>query len=236
MDADRYPKEIVEQVMKRRGRFHAFKAFDPATTALLVVDMQVAFLREGSLFEIPAARQVVPTINRLARALRDAGGRVVWVVSTYGPKSEDRWSIMFDHIMGLDVGKAFLAGLTDGAEGHAIWPELDVEAGEPIVAKNRLGGFIGSRGRLDQVLRDLGIETVLIAGTVTNVCCESTAREAAMHDYKTVMLSDANGGRTDEEDLQTYSVFLRTFGDVMSTDDVLARLATREEPRSENAT
>jgi ureidoacrylate peracid hydrolase len=224
MEPDRYPKHIVEQVMNRRERFHAFDRFDPATTALLVVDMQVSFLQPGSLFEIPTARRVVPTINRLARALRQASGRVVWVISTYGPRSEDRWSTMFDYIMGPEVGQAFREGLSEGTEGHAIWPELEVEASEPIVAKNRIGGFIGSQGRLDKMLRELGIDTVLIAGTVTTVCCETTAREAAMHDYKTVMISDANGGRTEEEDLHTYSIFIRTLGDVMSADEVLARL------------
>lgn len=224
MEAERYPKEVVARVMLHRGRLHAFETLDPASTALLVVDMQVAFIRPGSQFEVPAARRVVPAINRLARGLRAAGGRVVWIVSTYGPRPADRWSLLFDHVMSPDVGQAFRAALSTGADGHAIWPELEVEPGDDVVGKNRFSGFAGSRGRLERLLRRRGIDTVLIAGTVTNVCCESTARDAAMLNFKTIMLSDANGGRSEAEDLVTYSVFLKAFGDVMSTEEVLAGL------------
>lgn len=224
MEESRYPKEVLERVYARRGRLHAFERLDPARTALLVVDLQVAFMEDGSATSLPAARDVVPTVNRLAEVVRRTGGHVVWVVSTYGPSESDRWSVIFDHVFGPEQGQRFRDGLTEGAPGHAIWPELDVGPDEPVVAKNRFSGFVGSNGRLERALRDLGVDTVLIAGTVTNVCCESTAREAAMLDFKTVMVSDANAGRSERDDIQCYSVFLGAFGDVMSADEVIAHL------------
>jgi ureidoacrylate peracid hydrolase len=175
---------------------------------------------------------VVPTINRLAHGVREAGGRVVWVISTYGPDAADYWPVLFEHVMGPDVAAAFRAGLTKGAEGHAIWCGLEVGPDEPIVDKNRFSGFIGSNGRLERLLRQGGIDTVLVTGTVTNVCCESTAREAAMLNFKTIMVSDGNGGRSTEEDLETYSVFLKAFGDVMTCDGVLERLARAPSPHA----
>ncbi len=91
-----------------------------------------------------------------------------------------------------------------------------------MVSKNRFGAFMGSQGRLETLLRDAGVDTVLITGTVTNMCCETTAREAAMLSFKTIMVSDGNAGRTDEEHNATLTAFLQGLGDVHTTDDVVA--------------
>lgn len=222
----RYPQALVDRILERRGRFRIYEHLEPRRTALLVVDLQVHFMQPGSPSEMPSAREVVPAVNRLAGALRARGGHVVWVISTYGPDPADRWPNLFDRVLGEEAGRSFREGLTRGSPGHALWPELDVRAGDPVIDKNRFGGFVGSAGRLEAVLRGLGVDTVLICGTVTNVCCETTAREAAAFNFKTVMIADANGGRSDEEDLQTYSVCIASYGDVMLTDEAIARLGS----------
>jgi ureidoacrylate peracid hydrolase len=224
MDKLEFPAHLVDRMMQRRGRLHTFETLNPKSTALLVVDLQVHFMAEGSTAEMPSARDVVPNVNRLSKALRERGGQVVWVVSTYGPDEDDRWPNLFDHVLGPQAAKDFREGLTAGVPGHAIWPELDFRDGDPVVDKNRFGGFIGSKGRLEQVLRGIGVDTLLVVGTVTNVCCESTAREAASYNFKTIMIADANGGRSDQEDMETYSVFIAAYGDVMMTDDAIALL------------
>ena len=223
MEPARIPQRVIDRVVRRRGRLHAYESLDAARTALLVVDLQVHFMREGSPSEIPHARAIVPTVNRLAGALRARGGHVVWVVSTYGPEEDRNWTNL-DTILGEEAAAIFRAGLIEGADGHAIWPSLDVGDADPVVHKNRFGGFIGSQGRLERVLHDLGVDTVLVVGTVTNVCCETTAREAAAYDFKTIMISDANGGRSAEEDAWTYAVCLASYGDVMTADEVEERL------------
>jgi ureidoacrylate peracid hydrolase len=215
------PEEVRERIGRWRGRIHPFEKIDAARTALLVVDMQVAFLAPGAAGEVAAAREIVPNINRLAAALRNAGGHVVWLISTYGPASEDRWSVLFDHIFSREHGERFRAALTEGAPGHAIWPELDRQVHEAVVKKNRFGGFSGSRGELEALLRAKGVDTVIVTGAVTNVCCETTAREAVMADFKTIMVSDGNAGRSPENDQRTYAAFLQAFGDVLTTDQVL---------------
>jgi len=78
------------------------------------------------------------------------------------------------------------------------------------------------------VLRAHGIEILLIAGTKTNVCCESTARDASMMEYRVAMLSDANATLTDEEHAAALNGFQVSFGDVMTVDEALARLAPAE--------
>ncbi len=223
MEPPQIPQRVIDRVLRRRGRLHVYESLDAASTALLVVDLQVHFMREGSPSEMPSARTIVPTVNRLAGALRARGGHVVWVVSTYGPDAERNWANL-DVVLGEEAAAVFRGGLSEGAAGHAIWPDLDVRESDPLVHKNRFGGFIGSQGQLAQVLRDRGVDTVLVVGTVTNVCCETTAREAAAYDFRTVMISDANAGRSAEEDAWTYAVCFATYGDVLTADEAIERL------------
>ncbi|HUI18623.1 MAG TPA: isochorismatase family cysteine hydrolase [Alphaproteobacteria bacterium] len=220
-----WPAGLVERITERRGRLHCYDRLEPARTALLVVDMQTAFLKPEWPTSLAAAREIVPTVNRLAKAVRAAGGQVIWIVSTYGPKEDDRWRILFEHVMGPKAGAFFREVLSEGHEGHAIWPHLEVCREDATVAKNRFSAFCGSAGRLERLLKERGIDTLLVAGTVTNVCCESTAREAAFRDFKTIMVSDANAGRSETDNLVTFSTFIRAFGDVMSSAEVMARLA-----------
>ena len=83
--------------------------------------------------------------------------------------------------------------------------------------------FIAGSSDLEELLRGHGIDTVLIAGVATNICCESTARDAMMLDFRTVMIEDANVARTDEDHIAGLRTFAQTFGAVMSTDDVISR-------------
>jgi len=222
-----YPQSAIDFIMRRRGKLHIYEKLTPARTALLVVDMQNAFVAEGAAIETPIAREIVPTINRLTAAARSSGALVVWIVSTYGPKPEDYWPTFFNHVMGTEAATRFRGALIDGEPSHDIYPALERDENDPIVAKNRFGAFMGSNGKLETLLRDADIDTVLVAGTVTNMCCETTAREAAMLSLKTIMVSDANAGRTDDEHNATMAAFLQGMGDVHTTDDLVAMLGDR---------
>lgn len=230
MQLAQYPQDLIDRVLWQRGRHHAFPTLNAAATALLVVDMQNAFVSPQSPFACPRSRAVVPVINELAHGVRDSGGHIVWIKSTYGPHPSNDWPVFFDHILGPEVSRQFRASLMSDAEGHALWPDMHYVPEDSILEKNRFSAFIGSRGRLESLLRERGLDTVLVAGTVTNVCCESTAREAAMLNFKTIMVSDANAGRSDAEDLQTFATVLRVFGDVTSSREVMERLARRPCP------
>ncbi len=225
-----YSQTAIDFIMRRRGKLHIYEELDPARTALLVVDMQNAFVAEGAAIETPSAREIVPNINRLAAASRASGAMVVWIISTYGPRPEDYWGTLFDFVMSPESAERFRGALTEGKDSHQIYPALDHDPTEPVVTKNRFGAFMGSQGRLEATLRDAGIDTVLITGTVTNMCCETTAREAAMLSLKTIMVSDSNAGRTDAEHNATLSAFLQGMGDVHTTDDVIAMLERPNSP------
>ncbi|MEP7205608.1 MAG: isochorismatase family cysteine hydrolase [Casimicrobiaceae bacterium] len=226
-----FPADLVGEITARRGALHCFDRIDPGSTALIVVDMQTGFLQEGWPTALAGARAIVPTINRLAGTVRDTGGEVIWVAWALEP-SAPRWDVFFDHVMGPEASKQFRTLFAPGHEGQALWPGLDYRAGETIVGKRNFSGFSGSHGALERHLRARGLDTVLIAGTVTAVCCESTAREAAFANFKTIMVADANAGRSDAENLLTFSTFIRVFGDVMTAAEITARLEGSPAKRS----
>ena len=216
------PAHVIDRIVSRRGRLHGFENVDPAKTALVVVDMQNVFCAQGAAVEVPTAREIVPNINRLARATRAAGGLVVWVQMTI-PRHED-WALVLDNLVTPEVGAATLAGIKPGSEGHALWPKMEPAQGDLYVAKNRFSAFLPSSSNIAELLRGRGIEYVVITGTLTNVCCESSARDAAMMDFKTFMVSDANAAITDEAHVATLTSFISSFGDVRATDEMIGML------------
>jgi ureidoacrylate peracid hydrolase len=224
------PKSVVDRVIERRGRAHVYDDLDPARTALLVVDMQNAFMLPGVAHSLcPMAQEIVPNINRLARAVRAAGGTVFWIKTTFTEEALRSWSTYFEMARPERVAKRIEA-LTADSLGHRLWSGLDVQPRDPIVEKNRFSAFIQGSSGLATALRERGLDTVLVTGTVTNVCCESTARDAMMLNFKTVMVTDANAAATDEDHAASLTAFYLTFGDIMSTDmliSCLERNATR---------
>jgi ureidoacrylate peracid hydrolase len=96
--------------------------------------------------------------------------------------------------------------------------------GDMRVKKIKYSAFMPGSSDIDVQLKARGIDTVLITGTATNVCCESTARNAMMLDYKVIMLSDGNATLTEEEHVGALNTFMMFFGDVMSTDEAITRV------------
>jgi ureidoacrylate peracid hydrolase len=224
------PKWLIERVIARRGRRHAFDNMVGPRTALLVVDMQNAFLMEGVGHNVVApARDIVPNINRLAAALRSNGGTVVWIQATASDEAVAEWSVFHSEMMTPEVRDRRIKSTWRGSLGHKLWSELDVRAGDPIVEKTRYSAFIQGSSDLEPMLRGRGIDTVLVTGTVTGVCCESTARDAMMRNFRTVMIADANASRTDAEHNAALVAFYHTFGDVMMTDEAIDYLAANTE-------
>jgi ureidoacrylate peracid hydrolase len=217
-------QQAIDISMRRRGRVQPFVAIEPRKTALLVVDMQTGFLAPGAVAEIPAAREIVPNINRLASALRRADGTVVWIVSTYGPGAEKDWPTFFNLIMTGESSDRFRLAFQEGRPEHTLWRELERHAEDLLVSKNRLTPFADASRKLETMLLSRDIDMALIVGTVTNVCCECTARDAAMRNFKTIMISDANASRNDMEHNATLSIFLQAFGGVISTDEAIAMI------------
>jgi ureidoacrylate peracid hydrolase len=218
------PQSVVDRVVARRGRAHIHDDLDPARTALVVVDMQNAFMLPGVAHSLcPMAEKIVPNINRLAQAVRATGGAVVWIKTTFKEEVLQSWSSYFEMVTPQQGAKR-IAALTADSKGHELWATLDVRPDDMIVEKSRFSAFIQGSSNLAEVLRGRGLNTILVTGTVTNVCCESTARDAMMLNFKTIMVTDGNAAVTDEDHNASLCAFYLTFGDIMSTDVLVACL------------
>jgi ureidoacrylate peracid hydrolase len=108
-----------------------------------------------------------------------------------------------------------------------------------IGMKDRFSAFLPASSDIEQRLRDADIDTVVIVGTLTNVCCESSARDAMMRNFKVIMASDANATLTDEEHTAALATIFQVFGDVMTCDEVITLLengsATQHQPQHQAA-
>jgi len=216
-------QHIIDRVEARRGRLHWFDRLDPRRTALVTVDMQSTFCEPGAPAEVPVSRTIVGPINRLAGELRRRGAAIVWVLhaNTRAGDHSD-WELFFNHVVSDKVKQRTIESLAPGRQ--QVWRELETAPSDVTVIKNRYSALISGSSPLERILRNMGVDTLLIAGTKTNVCCESTARDAMMLDFKVVMVSDCCAALSDEEHLGALETFIQQFGDVLDTDQVLARL------------
>ena len=215
---------IVERLIARRGRLRWFDALDPKKTALVVIDMQETFCAPGAPAEVPVARSVVEPINALAADLRAMGGRVIWVLHA-NAQADGRsdWEMFFDHVVADEVRARTIESLTPGRQ--SLWRGLREDPRDLTILKNRYSAFTPGSSPLERVLRSMGIENVLIAGVKTNVCCESTARDAMMLDYRTVMVADCCAALSEDEHRATLETFIQQFGDVLTSGETRDLLA-----------
>lgn len=195
---------------RRRGRRFAYEVADPSRTCLVVVDMVRFFVDESAY-----ARGIVPNINRAATALRDAGGSVAWVVPSVMAPSE--WQVGF---YGTEVAESYAASGGSGAPSDRVAAELTVEVADLVVEKFASSAFFPGCCDLHEYLRQAGITRVMIAGTVTSVCCESTARDAAALGYEVIFLGDATADVSDLAHNAALRTVYRSFGDVRGVDEL----------------
>jgi ureidoacrylate peracid hydrolase len=213
------PPYVIERVMSKRGRLTVFDRFDPRTTALLVIDMQNFYVGE-----IPSVLAIIPNINRIAKRMRELGGLVVWLGMSAGSAGESRWHVYHDNFFTPEKGANHRDQLSPGHPGHEFHKDLQIDSHDQIVYKSRFSPFVTGASNIQDVLQPRGIENLIVAGTATNMCCESAARDAMMLDYKVVMVSDANGARYDDDHMAGLTSFYQSFGDVRTTDEVVNSL------------
>lgn len=219
-----FSETVTQQILQRRHRLDIYDRLVPEKTALIVIDMQNAFCAPDSVMWVPDTQGIVANINTLARRLRAAGGSVYWIQMKI--ESEADWpGYLGDLVSRRDTIEGVLQALSPSGEGTELFAPLDVQPGDTCVPKNRFSAFLPKACSLMEHLERQGIDTVIITGTLTNVCSESSARDAAMHDYKVVFVSDANAARDPVAHQRSLESIAQCFGDVRSTEDVVALIA-----------
>ena len=204
---------------------------DPNKTAMIVVDMQNDFVASGAAMETPAAREIVPKLAEALRICRDAGIKIIYTAHVHRRDGCDMG--LFDD---LHPPIANRNALVDGTPGVDIYPELAPAVGEHVIKKHRYSGFFGTD--LDIILREWGVDTVIVSGTTTENCCHATARDAMFRNYRVVFLSDATAtydypdrgfGAMPAADVHhaTLVILAASTAHVMSVKDMRMRLLSR---------
>lgn len=192
--------------------------FERDRSALLVIDMQNDFVREGAIMEVPEARRQIPQIKKLIACCRELNVPIIYTMHVLDP-----------NLCPLEVKKLPLlqkTGMREGTEGVKIIDELAPFPTDHIIKKRRFSAFYNTE--LDIVLKNIRgpgqIDTVIICGTLTNVCCESTARDAFFRDYKVIFGSDVNSALDEKSHKATLHNIEKIFGRVMDSEALMAAL------------
>jgi ureidoacrylate peracid hydrolase len=217
----RISPELQAQVKAERGTSHIFDKLDMRRTAHVIVDMQNGFMEPSAPVEVPVAREIVPAVNSISAAVRERGGQNIFLRMTIDEGSQSSWSnwfaYMFSGASRLRMAEAF----APDAHHWRLWPQLDFTGNDIAVNKTRFGAFVPGASRLHEILQERGIDTLIITGTLTNCCCESTARDAMQMNYKIIFVADANAALTDAAHNATLDNMLMLFADVMTTQEVV---------------
>ncbi|MCR4420669.1 MAG: isochorismatase family cysteine hydrolase [Clostridia bacterium] len=206
------------------GRGRVPWTFRRDRSALLVIDLQNDFVAPGAIMEVPEARRQIPKVKALIEGCRRLGVPVIYTVHVHHP------SLDLCPLQRRMFPRLAEEGLREGTPGVEVYPEIAPQPGELVIRKRRFSAFYNTE--LETVLRNLKgpsqIDTVIICGTVTNICCESTARDAFFRDYKVVFGSDVNAALDEELHRATLRNMAEVFGRVMDGQAILAALEAGE--------
>ncbi|MDG2242761.1 MAG: cysteine hydrolase [Rhodospirillaceae bacterium] len=201
---------------------------DPKRTALINVDLQNVFV-EGFDISATDGPEVVQRLNKLSRVCRDHGMMVIHTINELRADSSNRGiasEVVTSYLKSTGTNRK--GGITAGTDGAKLHASLEVEPSDVLLIKPRYGSFTGTD--LDLILRTNDIEAVLIGGIATNVCCDTTAREANQRDYKVFFLSDGTGNHgmqglsAEEIKAATLAAVRLAFGQVLTVDEAIAKI------------
>jgi nicotinamidase-related amidase len=192
----------------------------PEKCALLVIDMQDEFVKpQWTPDWVPEATRKVPHIKRLIEHCREKGIPVIFTVYSKTHNYLDRpktGSLMPGRYSELEIDRSSFF-----VKGH-VWHELAPRDDEIVIHKPSYGAFYDTP--LETILKNLGKDTVIICGTITNYCCGMTARQAYERSFKVVFGSDVTA--TDDPDMQEpeLRVLRKGFGKVLTADEIIEML------------
>ena len=185
-----------------------------AASALLVVDMQRFFLDAASPSFTVGGVAILPTVKRILNAYRRARRPVIFTRHVHHPDDLD---------CGI-MGWWWEGKCLEGSPESEVHPDLAPMPGEKVVFKHRYSAFYNTD--LETVLRCLRVEDVVVSGIMTNMCCESTARDAYYRDYRVFFLADGTGSISEEMHLASLLNLAFGFAYVTTSDAIVTQLAS----------
>ena len=192
--------------------------FERDRSVLMVIDMQNDFVLDGAVMQVKEAANQLPRISKLIEKCRALGVPVIYTIQETDPVFCPLEVAAFPHLKD--------AGMRKGTDGMQVVSELAPEPGDMVVRKRRFSAFYQTD--LEIILRNIRspinqVDTIIICGTVTNICCESTARDAYFRDYKVVFGTDICSANTIEAHEATLAN-MEIFGRNMDCESIIAAL------------
>jgi ureidoacrylate peracid hydrolase len=198
---------------------------DPRHSALLLVDVQNDFCAHGGAMDrggrdVSLAQEMIPRLARLLEAARSAKVRCVWIRNVYNTSPNLYLSeVWLEQAKRRRNGAYIDYPVCEPNAWNGDYYEIRPQPDEAVVTKHRYGAFEGTD--LDLVLRSLGVRTVIMTGVATNVCVETTARQAFMRDYYVVMPGDCTATYRKAEHEASLHNIDQFFGEVVTSDAVM---------------
>jgi len=214
---------LRRQTQKRVGRDYIFQELDPVKTAVVNVDMQHYFMSPGYQAACPMSLTIIPQLNLLCEKVRESGGVIIWVQTTADTYATDNWKT-YEELHSPERWARRSIELAESHKGFKLHPDLDVRDEDIFTIKKRFSAFISGSSDLQTKLEGRGISTVLITGVATGVCCESTARDAMMLNYRVVMVSDALAAMTLDAHENSLKALHGFFADVQTVDEIFKHM------------
>lgn len=212
----------------RDDAFRSALPLDPTRTALLVVDMQRAFVEPGQAMEVPPARDVVPRIQELIGIFREKGLPVVFTEFTYSPAAPLLVGELHPEHRPAAPGAPTGFGLPSssclaGEDNARVIPDLAPRADELVIRKHYYDGFNGTV--LDGALRARGIRTLVVTGTMTDICVLGTVIGGFNREYRMIVVEDGVATLWPEIQRATLDIIRRAYARVLSAKELSDELA-----------
>ncbi len=187
--------------------------------ALLVIDMQVFFLDPASPSYTCGGLAILPNLVKIITAFRQANRPVIFTRHVHHP----------DHLDAGIMGWWWEGMCLEGSPESEIHPELYPKPNEKVIFKHRYSAFYNTD--LETILRCLKVEEMVVTGIMTNMCCESTARDAYFRDYRVFFPADGSGSITEEMHLASLINLAFGFAWVTDVDTVAAQIQEEPSPK-----
>jgi nicotinamidase-related amidase len=211
------PENLRAKAMEWKGLLSPFRrhAMVPRWehTALLVIDMQRYFLDPGGQGFTPGGPPILANVKRMIAAFRGRGFPIVYSTHVHRDLALDGGMMAVwwgDHVM-------------EGTPAAQIHPEIAPASNDKVIVKHRYSAFYNTD--LDITLRCLGITDLVITGVMTNLCCESTARDAFLRDFRVFFLLDGTGAVNERFHVSTLLNLAYGFAYVTDTEELLGEMA-----------
>ncbi|EKE20244.1 MAG: Isochorismatase hydrolase [uncultured bacterium] len=187
-----------------------FEKINPKKTALLVIDMQNDFVKKGAVIEVANARKILKNLQKFADECRKKKMIVIFTKHIYDPKKNPVEAVLFPELEKM--------GLRKNTYGADVASDLKIEKSDIVLEKNRYDAFYQTK--LESILKKKSITDLIITGTMTNVCCESTARGAMMRDFNVWFCSDLTATSNKEKHLCSLKTIATHFGKVLKSSEI----------------